>query len=268
MRSLAIQIDDLGKQYVAPRGRRADLRESLMSTLRYPFRPKPMNWSHRDRPPRWALRHVSVEIHQGETLGVIGHNGGGKSTLLKLLAGITRPTEGDVEIRGKVAALLDPGAGLHPELTGRENIFLLASLMGMRHGEMKTKFADIIDFASLHNFLDTPLKHYSSGMHVRLAFSVFAHLEADILLVDDVLDEADATFQQAFRTRMLDWAARGRTLIFVSHDLEYVHRLCRRAVVFAEGRLSYMGPVVSALDHYLSSPKVIAELNLCLADPA
>jgi lipopolysaccharide transport system ATP-binding protein len=201
----------------------------------------------------WALRDVSFAVSEGEVLGVIGRNGAGKSTLLKILTRITSPTEGRATIRGRVGSLLEVGTGFHPELTGRENIFLNGSILGMRRSEIKRKFADIVEFSGVEKFLDTPVKRYSSGMYVRLAFSVAAYLEPEILLVDEVLAVGDFEFQRRCLGRMQDLSQSGRTVIFVSHNLQAISRLCDRALLIEAGRAVRDGSSSEVVAEYLQS---------------
>ena len=199
----------------------------------------------------WALQDVSFNVKEGEIIGVIGKNGAGKSTLLKILSRITEPTEGEAILRGRVCSLLEVGTGFHPELTGRENIFMNGSILGMSKQEIKTKFDEIIDFAGVKDFLDTPVKRYSSGMYVRLAFSVAAHLDPEILLVDEVLSVGDAAFQRKCLGRMSAVAEGGRTGLFVSHNMGSVRRLCPRALLLNEGELMRNGPVGDIIEEYV-----------------
>jgi lipopolysaccharide transport system ATP-binding protein len=199
----------------------------------------------------WALRDVSFEVPEGQVLGVIGHNGAGKSTLLKLLTRITTPTKGRAEIRGRVGSLLEVGTGFHPELTGRENVFLNGSVLGMKRREIAQKFPEIVEFAGVERFIDTPVKRYSSGMSVRLAFAVAAHLEPEILLVDEVLAVGDAEFQQRCLGRMQDFGASGRTIVFVSHNMQAVARLCERALLLEGGEITRDGPSANVVARYL-----------------
>lgn len=201
----------------------------------------------------WALRNVSFSVQPGEVVGIIGANGAGKSTLLKILAGITPPTSGEVRLRGRAASLLEVGTGIHPELTGRENIFLHGAILGMARQEIVRKFDAMVEFAGVGQFLDTPLKHYSSGMQVRLAFAVAAHLEPDILLVDEVLAVGDAEFQKKSLGKMGQAARTGRTILFVSHNMTAVRELCSRAVLLAKGRLLQDGPVREVISTYLTA---------------
>ena len=198
----------------------------------------------------WALRDLSFEVNEGEVLGVIGRNGAGKSTLLKILSRITEPTRGRVTLRGRVASLLEVGTGFHPELTGRENIFLNGAILGMTRSEIKRKFDEIVDFAGVDKFLDTPVKRYSSGMYVRLAFSVAAHLDPEILVVDEVLAVGDAEFQKKCLGKMKSVAHTGRTVLFVSHQLNAVEALCSTGILLIGGCLDCAGPVQSILSRY------------------
>lgn len=201
----------------------------------------------------WALRDVSFEISEGEVVGIIGRNGAGKSTLLKILSRITEPTHGRAVIRGRVSSLLEVGTGFHPELTGRENIYMNGTILGMRKKEIDRKFDEIVDFSGVEKFLDTPIKRYSSGMQVRLAFAVAAHLEPEILIVDEVLAVGDAEFQKKCLGKMQDVAQGGRTVLFVSHQMEAMRRLCKRLVVMSSGEVLTDGDAPSGIDQYLSS---------------
>jgi lipopolysaccharide transport system ATP-binding protein len=199
----------------------------------------------------WALKDVNFEVRQGEVVGLIGRNGAGKSTLLKILARITRPTEGHAEIHGRVGSLLEVGTGFHGELSGRENVYMSGAILGMRKAEIDRKFDEIVAFSEVERFLDTPLKHYSSGMQMRLAFAVAAHLEPEILLVDEVLAVGDASFQKKCLGKMSDVARRGRTIVFVSHNMAALRKLCPRAVLIAGGRIVENGDSDEVVGHYL-----------------
>ena len=199
----------------------------------------------------WALQDVSFEVRPGEVVGFVGRNGAGKSTLLKLLSRITVPTSGRLEVRGRMGSLLEVGTGFHPELTGRENVYLNGSILGMTRREITRKFDQIVDFAEIGGFLDTPVKRYSSGMYVRLGFAIAAYLEPDILVVDEVLAVGDATFQRRCIDRMTELARQGRTILFVSHNMQLVPRLCHRAVHLQKGRVVEVGPADVVTQHYL-----------------
>ena len=200
----------------------------------------------------WALRDVSFEIPAGEAVGLIGRNGAGKSTLLKVLSRITDPTSGEVELRGRVGSLLEVGTGFHPELSGRENIYLNGAILGMRRTEIDRKFAQIVEFAEVERFLDTPVKRFSSGMYMRLAFAVAAHLEPEILLVDEVLAVGDAAFQRKCLGQMHDVASQGRTVVFVSHNMAAIRSLCERSVLLVDGGVSFDGATAECISRYLA----------------
>lgn len=247
MSDIAIRANRLGKQYrlgALYEQRYRTLRESLGALFR-----------GGERTPHetiWALRDVSFEVKQGQVLGVIGRNGAGKSTLLKLLSRVTEPTEGEAEIHGRVGSLLEVGTGFHPELTGRENIFLNGAILGMRRTEIERKFDEIVAFAEVEQFIDTPVKRYSSGMYLRLAFAVAAHLEPEILVVDEVLAVGDAEFQRKCLGKMGDVAREGRTVLFVSHNMSAILRLTEETLVIEKGRLALRAPTPQAVDYYLS----------------
>lgn len=204
-----------------------------------------------DRPSLWALKGVNFEINAGETVGFIGANGAGKSTLLKILSRITDPTEGEVKLRGRLASLLEVGTGFHPELTGRENVYLNGAMLGMSRAEIRSKFDEIVAFAELENFLDTPVKYYSSGMYVRLGFAVAAHLDPEILVVDEVLAVGDTAFQKKCLGKMGDFGRAGRTVLFVSHNIGAVETLCQRGIVLRSGQLVFDGIAKDAIHHYM-----------------
>ena len=208
---------------------------------------------HRHQDEIWTLRDVSFKVGEGEVLGVIGRNGAGKSTLLKILTRITPPTEGRAEIAGRVGSLLEVGTGFHGELTGRENVFLNGSVLGMKHREIQRKFSDIVEFSGVEKFIDTPVKRYSSGMYVRLAFAVAAHLEPEILLVDEVLAVGDAEFQRRCLGRMEDFSGSGRTVLFVSHNMQTIAQLCDRTIWLDDGRVVSDGPSSEVVARYLQS---------------
>jgi lipopolysaccharide transport system ATP-binding protein len=245
-----LRINDLGKKYTLgkSRPRYSTLRESIDKGVRGLLRRSNVDL---ERSELWALRNVTFEVEPGEVVGIIGRNGAGKSTLLKILSRITQPTEGKVELFGRVASLLEVGTGFHPELTGRENIYLNGAIMGMTRAEMRKKFDAIVDFAEVERFLDTPVKHYSSGMYMRLAFSVAAHLEPEILLVDEVLTVGDAAFQKKCIWKMEGVAREGRTVLFVSHQMAAIEALCTRCLLLADGRLEASGSTREIIQKYL-----------------
>jgi lipopolysaccharide transport system ATP-binding protein len=242
-----IRAAGIGKRYRIGQQDRAmafnTLAEWLTSTVRGRARAETL----------WALRGLSFEVGPGEVVGIIGHNGAGKSTLLRIISLITEPTEGEMEIVGRVGSLLDVGTGFHPELTGRENVFLNGAILGMRRAEIIGKFDEIVGFAGTEAFLDTQVKHYSSGMYMRLAFAVAAHLEPEILIVDEVLAVGDAAFQKKCLGKMGDVAKQGRTVLFVSHNLGAVRSLCARGIVLAGGKVQFDGPADDAITRYLAS---------------
>jgi lipopolysaccharide transport system ATP-binding protein len=246
-----IGVQNLGKQYcIGSEGSAySTLREALVSKLRSPL--KAANGG-RDK-KIWALRDVAFEINAGEVVGIIGRNGAGKSTLLKILSRVTEPTTGRVELHGRVGSLLEVGTGFHPELTGRENIFLNGAILGMSRVEIARKFDGIVAFAEVEKFIDTPVKRYSSGMYVRLAFAVAAYLEPEILLVDEVLAVGDAGFQRKCLDRMKDVGQHGRTVLFVSHSMAAVTRLCQRTILLEEGTILEDGPSHKVVSSYLKS---------------
>ena len=203
----------------------------------------------------WALKDLNFEVNRGEVIGIIGKNGAGKSTLLKVLSRITEPTSGKITVRGRIASLLEVGTGFHPELSGRENIFLNGSILGMNRKEVKSKFSEIVEFSGIGQFIDTPVKRYSSGMYVRLAFAVAAHLEPEILVVDEVLSVGDAEFQRKCLGKMNDVSKSGRTILFVSHNMAAVRNLCSKGIVLNNGEISFIGNINNAIGSYLSGLK-------------
>jgi lipopolysaccharide transport system ATP-binding protein len=246
-----ITVENLGKHYTLQHQVRSGLlRDQLAELLRNPFRRgKTANATAEEF---WALQEVSFAVNQGDVLGIIGRNGAGKSTLLKILSRITEPTTGRVTLRGRVASLLEVGTGFHPELTGRENIFLNGAILGMTRAEIRRKFDEIVAFAEVEKFLDTPVKFYSSGMYVRLAFAVAAHLEPEILIVDEVLAVGDMQFQQKCLGKMQQVSrSEGRTVLFVSHNLEAVEHLCTRVVHLEHGRIINVGPSATMIAEYI-----------------
>jgi len=268
MSDIPIHVEHLGKKYVLSHLARGGykkytaLRDVLTEAALAPFRrlkrrtgDAPANGlpdGARSREEFWALRDVSFEIKRGESVGIIGRNGAGKSTLLKLLSRITAPTTGRIELDGKVASLLEVGTGFHPELTGRENIYLNGAILGMKRAEIKGKFDEIVAFAEVEKFLDTPVKHYSSGMYVRLAFAVAAHLEPDVLIVDEVLAVGDAEFQKKCLGKMKSASENdGRTVLFVSHNMQAIRQMCQRVIFLKKGEIAYNGNPHDAISAYL-----------------
>ncbi len=253
-----IRVENLGKKYQLGRNasqegaRYRTLRDTVAQGTRNLFRnPKSAFRNGSSTEEFWALKDVSFEVNQGEVVGIIGRNGAGKSTLLKILSRITEPTTGKVRIKGRVASLLEVGTGFHPELTGRENIFLNGAILGMMRTEIKAKFDEIVAFAEIEKFLDTPVKRYSSGMYVRLAFAVAAHLEPEILVIDEVLAVGDMEFQKKCLNKMEDVGRRGRTVLFVSHNMTAVTRLCSRVILLGKGELQQDGLPAGVVSAYL-----------------
>ncbi|HEX8180564.1 MAG TPA: ABC transporter ATP-binding protein [Pyrinomonadaceae bacterium] len=226
-------------------------REMLEGIVRAPFRRRQNG--HAARRTLWALKDINLEVRQGELVGIIGHNGAGKSTLLKILSRITKPTTGRVALYGRVGSLLEVGTGFHPELTGRENIYLSGAILGMRRVEIDRKFDEIVAFSEVKRFIETPVKWYSSGMYVRLAFSVAAHLEPEVLIMDEVLAVGDAAFQQKCLDKMHEIRQQGRTIFFVSHNMPAVTRLCKRVLLMQQGEIVNEGDARSVVNAYLSS---------------
>jgi lipopolysaccharide transport system ATP-binding protein len=261
MGDIALRVEDLSKQYRIGGSRETytTLRDTLTDIIAAPFRRARQLFG--DKHGRaaepddilWALKDVSFEIKRGEVVGIIGHNGAGKSTLLKILSRITEPTGGYADIYGRVGSLLEVGTGFHPELTGWENIYLNGAILGMRRAEIQRKFDEIVAFAEIGKFLNTPVKHYSSGMYMRLAFAVAAHLEPEILLVDEVLAVGDARFQKKCLNKMREVGQGGRTVLFVSHNMSAIARLCERTILLSEGRVLRDGPSHAVLSAYLNS---------------
>lgn len=247
MSEIAIKVEELSKKYRindnSERYKTLRSRISSLASIRLFRKTEPAN-------EFWALRDVSFEVKKGEVVGVIGFNGAGKSTLLKILSRITEPTGGYAQINGRVGSLLEVGTGFHLELSGRENIYLNGAILGMKRREIDRKFDQIVEFAEVERFIDTPVKHYSSGMHLRLAFSVAAHLEPEILLVDEVLAVGDAVFQKRCLGKMGEVASEGRTVLFVSHNLAAVKELCQTSLVLSKGRIDFRGSVVEGLARY------------------
>jgi lipopolysaccharide transport system ATP-binding protein len=258
---IAIRVKNLGKQYSigGPQEKYHTLRDAIANSIM-----APMKIFHKAPPVEgfWALKNISFNVEQGEVLGIIGRNGAGKSTLLKILSRITTPTEGIVDIYGRVGSLLEVGTGFHPELTGRENIYLSGSILGMKRREIDTKLNDIVKFSEIEKFLDTPVKRYSSGMYVRLAFAVAAHLDPEILLVDEVLAVGDAAFQKKCLGKMSQVAKEGRTVLFVSHNMAAIQNLCSTCILLNQGNIEFMGDTSNAIHNYLNKNYEILDIDL------
>jgi homopolymeric O-antigen transport system ATP-binding protein len=259
MNDIAIRVDDLGKLYrigTAPE-RYKTLRDTIVAGVNSSYqrlrRGISLTPTSNESSTIWALRNISFEVRQGQVLGIVGRNGAGKSTLLKILSRVTEPTEGSAEIHGRVGSLLEVGTGFHPELTGRENIYLNGAILGMKRLEIDRKFDEIVAFSEVEQFIDTPVKRYSSGMYLRLAFAVAAHLEPEILVVDEVLAVGDAEFQRKCMGKMSDVAQAGRTVLFVSHNMSAVLRLTEETIVLEKGHMVYRAPTSQALDYYMAA---------------
>lgn len=252
MSTPSIEISNISKRYrLGATVSYSTLRDTIAHGMKSLFKRRAVKGGNSES--IWALRDVSFNVQSGEALGIIGRNGAGKSTLLKILSRITEPTEGEVRIRGRVGSLLEVGTGFHPELTGRENIFLNGAILGMKKAEMKSKFDEIVAFAEIEKFLDTPVKRYSSGMYVRLAFAVAAHLEPEILLIDEVLAVGDLEFQKKCLGKMSNVTGEGRTVLFVSHNMTLISRLCKTAVWLDGGRVRAIGKADRMVQDYLAS---------------
>ncbi|HUE99447.1 MAG TPA: ABC transporter ATP-binding protein [Anaerolineales bacterium] len=257
----AISVNNLGKRYqigaAETKFRYNMLRDVLVDTVYAPVRLARALIGKSDRRMNqnfiWALKDISFDLDEGKVLGIVGRNGAGKSTLLKILSRVTEPTEGTVSVRGRVGSLLEVGTGFHPELTGRENIYMNGAILGMKRGEIDKKFDEMVEFSEVSQFIDTPVKRYSSGMYLRLAFAVAAHLEPEILVVDEVLAVGDAEFQKKCLGKMNEVAQQGRTVLFVSHNMSAILRLTQEAVVLKKGQLIKRAPTPEAVDFYLSS---------------
>lgn len=257
----AISVKNIGKQYkigaAETKFRYNMLRDVIVDTVAAPLRLAKAMIGKSDRRMNqnyvWALKDISFDLEEGKVLGIVGRNGAGKSTLLKILSRVTEPTTGSVTVRGRVGSLLEVGTGFHPELTGRENIYMNGAILGMKRSEIDSKFDEIVDFSEVNQFIDTPVKRYSSGMYLRLAFAVAAHLEPEILVVDEVLAVGDAEFQKKCLGKMGDVAQQGRTVLFVSHNMSAILRLTQEAIVLNKGQLIMRGPTQEAVDYYLSS---------------
>ena len=261
MNNIAVRVSDLSKLYRIG-GRKArykTLRDSFTDGIAAPFHRVAARFRRTNGESSsgddtiWALKQVSFEIKEGELVGIIGRNGAGKSTLLKILSRITEPTTGFAEIRGRVGSLLEVGTGFHAELTGRENIYLNGAILGMKKAEIDQKFDEIVAFAEVDKFIDTPVKHYSTGMYLRLAFAVAAHLEPEILIVDEVLAVGDANFQKKCLNKMDTVGKQGRTVLFVSHNMMAITRLCERAILLEDGKVLADGPAHEVVSEYMNS---------------
>ena len=251
MSNLAVRVEDIGKQYnIFKEAQYTTLREKIVEVVKSPVKTL-LNPTGSQK--FWALRNVSFSIEHGQVLGVIGKNGAGKSTLLKILSRVVEPTEGEAEVHGRVGSLLEVGTGFHPELTGRENIFLNGAILGMKKTEIEKKFDEIVAFSEIDKFIDTPVKRYSSGMYMRLAFAVSAHLEPEILVVDEVLAVGDAEFQRKCLGKMSDVASEGRTVIFVSHNMSAIQRLTQECIILDKGKMVLRARTPEAVDYYLTN---------------
>ncbi|KKP92929.1 MAG: ABC transporter related protein [candidate division WS6 bacterium GW2011_GWC1_36_11] len=249
----AVEVKNLGKKYtLGQKERYLTLRDMVVKAAKVPGNLlKGKKFSKKGE--FWALKEVNFNVEEGDAIGIIGRNGAGKSTLLKILSRITEPTEGEVRLNGRVSSLLEVGTGFHPELTGRENIYLNGAILGMRKREIEAKFNEIVEFSGVEKFLDTPVKKYSSGMQVRLAFSVAAHLEPDILVIDEVLAVGDAEFQKKCLGKMDEVTkTAGRTILFVSHDMGAIQRLCKKTIMLEDGKIAMIGETAKVVDYYIS----------------
>ena len=258
MSDTAIRVTNLSKRY------RIGLHKARYRTLRESITEKFSRIARREQVEKeyfWALKDIDFEVKKGESLGIIGRNGAGKSTLLKILSRITKPTKGRAVLDGRVGSLLEVGTGFHPELTGRENVYLNGAILGMRRTEIERKFDEIVAFSGIEKFLETPVKRYSSGMYVRLAFAVAAHLEPEILMVDEVLAVGDAEFQKKCLGKMGEVTSQGRTVLFVSHNLLAVENLCRKALLLDNGKMIEIGDANTVIETYLSNTS--SNLNRC-----
>jgi lipopolysaccharide transport system ATP-binding protein len=258
---LAVRCEGLGKQYrLGERESYQALRDTISRVVSAPLRLfRPREAARRAGATIWALRDFSVEIRQGEIVGIMGRNGAGKSTLLKILSRITAPTEGRARIQGRLGSLLEVGTGFHPELTGRDNVYLNGVILGMRKAQIDARFDEIVDFAGVAPFIDTPVKRYSSGMQLRLAFAVAAHIDTDVLVVDEVLAVGDGEFQRRCIGKMEDISKTGRTVLFVSHNMTSLGTLCRRGILLDAGRKTFEGPIGDVINRYMTSVRAHAE---------
>ena len=271
MKNCAVTITDIGKQYkIGEKVEYGSLREDITNFVKNGVKKIISNNGDYKKVKKdksedlfWSLRNVSFEIEKGEIIGIIGRNGAGKSTLLKIIAGITEPTEGRIDIYGRIGSLLEVGTGFHQELTGRENIYLNGAILGMKRSEIDSKFDEIVEFSEIEKFIDTPVKYYSTGMRVRLGFSVAAHLEPEILLIDEVLAVGDAAFQKKCLGKLDNVASsEGRTVLFVSHDMAAIQSLCDRVVLLENGRIFSQGPTEEVIQQYLTTTELVTNTPL------
>ena len=270
MSDIAIKVKTISKRYRI--GVQDEVYDTFLGTLAYQLKYAFNNFrkvqklskftnDENDSDVIWALKNISFEVKHGDVLGIIGRNGAGKSTLLKILSRITEPTSGWVKVNGRIASLLEVGTGFHPELTGRENVFLNGAILGMTKIEIEKKFDEIIDFSGVEKYIDTPVKRYSSGMRVRLAFAVAAHLEPEILLIDEVLAVGDIEFQRKCLGKMKDISGEGRTILFVSHNMGAINNLCKKGIVLSDGKIIYSGDTQNAINEYLSRANIYKKHN-------
>lgn len=261
---IAIRVHGLGKKYTigGHQENYLTLRDAIVNSVKTPFIRLTRQGTDRSTNEFWALKNISFDVNKGEVIGIIGRNGAGKSTLLKILSRITTPTEGEADIYGRVGSLLEVGTGFHPELTGRENIFLSGSILGMRRREIEERFDEIVKFSEIEKFLDTPVKRYSSGMYVRLAFAVAAHMDTEVLIVDEVLAVGDAEFQKKCMVKMEDVAKGGRTVLFVSHNMAAIQKLCSRCLLLVLGEVYKEGPVGDVITTYLNTVATVGGVSL------
>lgn len=252
MSDVAIRVQNLGKEYrIGERERYVSLRDVLARSFKATLG-RPAVAQSRESAHFWALKDASFEVREGEVIGFVGRNGAGKSTLLKILARVTKPTRGFAKVRGRIGSLLEVGTGFHPELTGRENVFLSGAILGMRKAEIQSKFDEIVAFAEVERFIDTPTKHYSSGMYLRLAFAVAAHLDPEIMIIDEVLAVGDQRFQDKCLNKMGEVGKRGRTILFVSHSMPSIQRLCSRVLLIDHGQIKQDGDPATVIAGYMA----------------
>ena len=263
MAEQVMRVSNIGKKYelMTEEDKHDTFASVLLNSFKGGFKKK------KDEGEFWALKNISFNVNKGERIGIIGHNGAGKSTLLKVFSRITVPTEGEIEVKEKIASLLEVGTGFHMELTGRENIYLNGSILGMSRSEIDAKFDDIVEFSEIGQFLDTPVKRYSSGMFVKLAFAVASHLDPDILIVDEVLAVGDMKFQEKCLGKMEDVADGGRTVLYVSHSMRTVQQLCSRVIVMDHGKIIFDGNVDEGIKIYMNNTKEISKIKQSKTKP-